>query len=52
MDSEVRKRDIFVGRQQEMASLTAALDDTLSGRGQMVMLAGEQASARLAWPRS
>ena len=32
---------IFIGRQQELAVLTAALDATLSGRGQMVMLAGE-----------
>ncbi|MCH7736491.1 MAG: ATP-binding protein, partial [Chloroflexi bacterium] len=31
----------FIGRQREMAVLTAALDDALSGRGQMVMLAGE-----------
>ena len=37
-------RDIgraFVGRQREMAELTAALDDTLSGHGRMVMLVGE-----------
>ena len=32
---------LFIGRQQELAVLTAALDATLSGRGQMVMLAGE-----------
>ena len=32
---------IFVGRQREMAVLTAALDATLSGKGQMVMLSGE-----------
>lgn len=32
---------IFVGRQQELVQLRAALDDTLSGRGQVVMLAGE-----------
>jgi len=31
----------FIGRQQEMAVLAAALDDSLAGRGQMVMLAGE-----------
>ncbi len=31
----------FVGRQQELAVLTAALDDALSGRGRLVMLAGE-----------
>ena len=32
---------IFVGRQREIAQLRAALDDALSGRGQVVMLAGE-----------
>ena len=32
---------IFVGRQREMETLTAALDDALSGSGRMVMLAGE-----------
>ena len=31
----------FIGRQHELAVLAAALDDALSGRGQMVMLAGE-----------
>ena len=31
----------FAGRKQELALLAAALDDALSGRGQMVMLAGE-----------
>ena len=31
----------FIGRQPELAVLTSALDDALSGRGQMVMLAGE-----------
>jgi DNA-binding CsgD family transcriptional regulator len=31
----------FVGRQQEMAEITAALDDAMSGHGQLVMLAGE-----------
>ena len=31
----------FIGRQTEMAALTDALDEVLSGRGQMVMLAGE-----------
>ena len=34
-------REIFVGRKREMADLTAALDDCLSGHGRMVMLAGE-----------
>ncbi len=32
---------VFVGRHQEMAQLKAALDDALSGQGQLVMLAGE-----------
>ena len=32
---------IFVGRHQEMAELTAALDEALSGKGRLVMLAGE-----------
>lgn len=31
----------FVGRQSEMKALTAALDDAMSGRGRVVMLAGE-----------
>ena len=31
----------FVGRHREMAELTAALEDALSGRGCMVMLSGE-----------
>lgn len=31
----------FVGRQQEMAVLTAAMEEAISGVGQMVMLAGE-----------
>ncbi|MEE8347866.1 MAG: protein kinase, partial [Dehalococcoidia bacterium] len=31
----------FVGRREEMSQLKAALDSTLSGRGSLVMLAGE-----------
>ena len=31
----------FIGRQQELATLTGALDAALAGRGQIVMLAGE-----------
>jgi len=31
----------FIGRQQELAVLTTALDEAMAGRGQMVMLAGE-----------
>ena len=32
---------IFVGRRQELAVLTTALDEALAGQGQIVMLAGE-----------
>ena len=32
---------IFVGRQQEMAELTAALGESMSGQGRLVMLVGE-----------
>ena len=31
----------FVGRQQEMADLKSALEDAMSGRGRVLMLAGE-----------
>src|SRR3712207_586325 len=34
-------RDLFVGRQREMQALRAALEDSLSGRGGLVMLVGE-----------
>ena len=34
-------RDVFVGRQREMAELTAALEDAMSGHGRLVMLVGE-----------
>jgi len=33
--------NVFVGRQREMAELTAALDDAMSGHGRLVMLVGE-----------
>jgi len=33
--------DVFVGRQTEMAELTATLDAALTGQGRIVMLAGE-----------
>ena len=36
-----RTSQIFVGRQRELAALTAAIDDALEDRGQIVMLAGE-----------
>ena len=36
-----QQRHTFVGRQREMDTLTSALDDAATGRGQMVMLAGE-----------
>ena len=32
---------VFVGRQREMSDLKAALEDSLSGRGRLVMLVGE-----------
>ena len=32
----------FIGRKLEMGQLTAALDNVLSGRGQIIMLAGER----------
>jgi DNA-binding CsgD family transcriptional regulator len=35
------EQDIFVGREREMAELTAALEDALAGRGRLVMLVGE-----------
>jgi DNA-binding CsgD family transcriptional regulator/tetratricopeptide (TPR) repeat protein len=37
----MQQGQIFVGRQREMESLTSALNESLAGRGQMVMLAGE-----------
>ena len=33
--------DPFVGREHELAELTAALDSALQGRGQLVMLVGD-----------
>ena len=33
--------DIFVGRERELAELSAALDDAFAGRGRLVMLVGE-----------
>ena len=41
LTSNESKESDFIGRQPELAVLTAALDDALAGRGQMVMLAGE-----------
>ena len=41
MTSNGSEESDFIGRQPEMASLTAALDDVLSGRGRLVMLVGE-----------
>ena len=32
---------VFIGRQREMAELTAALDEALAGEGRLVLLAGE-----------
>ncbi len=34
-------RDVFIGRHSEMAALTKALDDVLTGQGRLVMLVGE-----------
>ena len=34
-------RDVFVGRQRELAQLRSALDNALSGHGRIVMLVGE-----------
>ena len=39
--SDVHSRDIFVGRQREMAELTSALNDALSSHGRLAMLVGE-----------
>ncbi|MFB3118923.1 MAG: AAA family ATPase, partial [Stenotrophomonas maltophilia] len=40
-DSSNLTSGTFVGRQQEMADLKAALEDTMAGRGRLLMLAGE-----------
>lgn len=40
-EPELPEIDDFVGRQREMAELRAALEAAMTGRGQMVMLAGE-----------
>jgi hypothetical protein len=34
--SPANAQDVFVGREREMAELTAALDDALAGRGCLV----------------
>ncbi len=41
LTSDESRASDFIGRQPELAVLTAAVDDALSGKGQMVMLAGE-----------
>ena len=41
MDRESRKGETFVGRRREMAELRTALDDAVSGRGRLIILAGE-----------
>ena len=43
---------VFVGRQRELAELTAALDDALSGQGRLVMLVGEPGIGKTPPPRS
>jgi predicted ATPase len=40
-ERERRMRDTFVGRERELAQLTAALDDAIAGRGRIVLLVGE-----------
>jgi class 3 adenylate cyclase len=40
----------LTGRQAEMARLLERLQEAAAGRGGLLMLAGEQASARPAWP--
>ena len=37
----MQQGQIFVGRQQELSALNSALDETLAGRGQVALLAGE-----------
>ncbi|MCI0794977.1 MAG: ATP-binding protein, partial [Chloroflexi bacterium] len=39
--STIRSRGVFVGREKELAELTAALEDALAGQGRLVMLVGE-----------
>ena len=41
MTSHESRTSDFIGRQPELAVLAGALDDMLSGKGQLVMLAGE-----------
>ena len=41
LTSNQPKGSEIIGRQQEMAELAEALDDARSGRGRLVMLAGE-----------
>jgi tetratricopeptide (TPR) repeat protein len=39
--SDARRRDPFVGRQRDLAELNAAIDETLAGRGRLILLSGE-----------
>ena len=39
--AEGRPRGAFVGRERELAELTAGLDDALAGRGRLFLLVGE-----------
>jgi len=41
MTSSGHQHAVFVGRQQEIAALNSPLDDAMSGRGRLVMMAGE-----------
>ena len=36
-----RSRNVFVGREKELAELTVGLEDALAGQGRLAMLVGE-----------
>ena len=46
MDNGLPAGNRFVGRQREMAELSAVLEDALAGHGRVVMLAGEPGSGK------
>ena len=41
-------RTVFLGREAELAALLGGLDETEAGRGGLVLIGGEPASARAA----
>lgn len=41
MDIQAAPRNIFVGRERELAELKSAFDDAISGNGRLFMIAGE-----------